>query len=164
MMGQTAVSRVTWTVQKITQAGRSSPWRSRSQYLEQTVILTTGEAAQERVIISQKRGSSGEQVWTSLQYWSPDVTSRGFLYSEVPCGHCMVRSNASRVIVTWDPLWREWQTDRQTDTTENITFPQLRWRAVKIHGWKWLNKMYQRTPRRREIGNVRSYQAVTIVF
>ena len=26
------------------------------------------------------------------------------------------------------PLW----TDRQTDTTENITFPQLRWRALKM--------------------------------
>ena len=39
----------------------------------------------------------------------------------------MVRTNASWVMVTWDPLLRE-----QTDTTENITFPQLRWRGEII--------------------------------
>ena len=40
------------------------------------------------------------------------------LYNEVQC---------IMVMVTWDqsPL------NRMTDTTENITFPQLRWRVVK---------------------------------
>ena len=51
-----------------------------------------------------------EQVWTSLGG-----------------GTCIGRSDASWVIVTWDPpLW----TNRRTDTTENIIFPQLSWRAV----------------------------------
>ena len=40
-------------------------------------------------------------------------------------GACMMRSNASWVMVTWDP-----PLDRQTDTTKNITFLQLRWREV----------------------------------
>ena len=44
-----------------------------------------------------------------------------------PGGPYMVRSNASWIMVTWDPCG---QNDRQTDMTENITFPQLRWRAV----------------------------------
>ena len=42
-------------------------------------------------------------------------------------GTCTVRSNASWVMVTWDsPL----PMHRQTHTSENITFPQVRWRAV----------------------------------
>ena len=43
---------------------------------------------------------------------------------------CIVRwSMALLVMITWwPPLW----TDRQTNTTENIAFLQLRWRAVKI--------------------------------
>ena len=62
--------------------------------------------------------------------------ARGSLYSEVPClsgiragtgGPCMVRSNASWVMVAWDRL----PLSRMTDMSENITFPQLRWRAVK---------------------------------
>ena len=40
---------------------------------------------------------------------------------------CMVRYNASRVIVTWRLL-----VNRQTHTTENITFTQIRWWAVMI--------------------------------
>ena len=36
---------------------------------------------------------------------------------------CTVRSNASWVVVTWGP-------PGQTDTTENIIFPQLRWREA----------------------------------
>ena len=43
-------------------------------------------------------------------------------------GLCTVRSNASCVMVTWEP--RLPPVNRQTDKTENITFPQLRWRAV----------------------------------
>ena len=41
-------------------------------------------------------------------------------------GTCTMRPTASWVLVTWDPL------NRKTDTCENITFPQLHWRAVKI--------------------------------
>ena len=37
-----------------------------------------------------------------------------------------------QLVVTWDlPLPYE-QTDWKTQKTENITFPYLRWRAVKI--------------------------------
>ena len=36
--------------------------------------------------------------------------------------------NASWVMVTWDPVP---PVDRQTDTTKNFTFPQLRWQEVK---------------------------------
>ena len=55
-------------------------------------------------------------------------------------GTCTMRPTASWVLVTWDPL------NRKTDTCENITFPRLHWRAVKIReniesilkskGWK----------------------------
>ena len=44
-------------------------------------------------------------------------------------GSCTMRSNASRVMVTWGPPSPSHPYD-QTDTSENITFPQLRWRAV----------------------------------
>ena len=37
---------------------------------------------------------------------------------------CMVRSNASWVMVIWEP-------PEQTDTSEKFTFPQLGWWAVK---------------------------------
>ena len=40
---------------------------------------------------------------------------------------CAVSSNASWVMVTWSLTP---PTPRQTDMTESITFPQLRWRAV----------------------------------
>ena len=40
-------------------------------------------------------------------------------------GDCTVGSNASWVMVTWGSL-----VDRQTHICENITFSQLRWRAV----------------------------------
>ena len=43
-------------------------------------------------------------------------------------GLCTVRSKASWTMVTWyniPPM------NRRTDTTENITFPQIRWQAVK---------------------------------
>ena len=41
---------------------------------------------------------------------------------------CMVRPNASWVMVKWGPLFA----DRYTQTTENIIFPQLCWRVVKM--------------------------------
>ena len=58
-------------------------------------------------------------VWIGLKSWTPDVTTL-----EVPWG-----PKASWVMVTWDP--RE-QIDWLTDTNENITFLQLRWRALII--------------------------------
>ena len=68
-------------------------------------------------------GSSGEQVKTGLQSWPPDVPRRGGTGGEVggACtvgshvqrvgpggGSCMVRSNASWVMITSDPSpWTE---------------------------------------------------------
>ena len=57
--------------------------------------------------------------------------SGGGADSEVPClgvgPGLRVSSNASWIMVTWDP-----PPNIMTDMTENITFPQLRWRAVNI--------------------------------
>ena len=80
-----------------------------------------------------------EQVWTGLQWWLADDTSWGcgqrdprFDVQGVEAGvragegrTCTVRSNASRIIVTQGT-----PVNRQTETRENITFPQLRWRPV----------------------------------
>ena len=44
-------------------------------------------------------------------------------------GGCTVRSSASWVMVTWGPPLP----CKQTNASENITFPQLRWRAVKVN-------------------------------
>ena len=66
-------------------------------------------------------GSWSEKVWTDLQWWQPDVTSR-------VGGPCTVRSHmcgGPRVMGHGTP-----PTHEQTDMTENITFPQLRWRTV----------------------------------
>ena len=41
----------------------------------------------------------------------------------------LVRSNASSVMVTWDPSTPT-PVNRKTNMTENITFPQLCWRSV----------------------------------
>ena len=49
-------------------------------------------------------------------------------YAEGGIGPCSVRSNASWIMVTKDPS----SVNRQTDTTENVTFLQLRWWAVNI--------------------------------
>ena len=46
------------------------------------------------------------------------------------------------VIVTWDPP----SLNRQTDRTENITFLQLRWRAVIIHHSGSLVELTLRSP------------------
>ena len=77
-------------------------------------------------------GSSTEEFWTGLQWWVPDDTSRGarargpmsdvWLYNE---GQCIVAN--VYVGPTINRL-----TDWCTDTTENITFPKLRWQAVNI--------------------------------
>ena len=45
----------------------------------------------------------------------------GVPMSHVQGGLCTVKSNASWVMVTWDPV------DRQTHMSENITFPRLCW-------------------------------------
>ena len=83
--------------------------------------------------------SSSNQVWTGLQWWPPDVTSRRRGRSNagdpmLMCRGCTVRSNALWVMVTWGTPCE------QTDMTENITFQLLRWWMVKmqIHwttGW-----------------------------
>ena len=47
----------------------------------------------------------------------------------------MVKSNASFVMVKWEPPVDR-LTDRGTHTTESITFPQLCWHAViTLHIW-----------------------------
>ena len=74
-------------------------------------------------------GASSEQVWTGLKrlWWTPDVSSKGGRvsrsdlgggggYSEIQC----IMGNGH----IGPPLW--------TDMTENITFLQLRWGAVKM--------------------------------
>ena len=68
-------------------------------------------------------GSSSEHVWTGLQSWPPNVSSRGWARSQgSQCSmserYLIVRCNWSWVMVTWDLL----RTD--THMIENITFPQ----------------------------------------
>ena len=50
----------------------------------------------------------------------PASDVRGILYSEDQC---------IAIMVTWGPSL---STELQTDTTENITLPQLRWQRVTI--------------------------------
>ena len=95
-------------------------------------------------------GSSSEQ---GLQWWQPDVTSRGrgSLSNEVPC----LGGGQKGSLVQSGPMWggglySEFQciigignghmgppllrpTEWQKDTCKNITFPHLRWRAVINH-------------------------------
>ena len=80
---------------------------------------------------------SSEQVWTDLQWWPPDVTSRGPWSGQVPMSgrragpgpgqSCTVRSHAPWIMVTWGPPP---PLSGLTDTTENITFPQHLWQAT----------------------------------
>ena len=55
-----------------------------------------------------------------VQRWRLGLELSGSLYSEVPCldgGPCIVRSNASWVMVTWEPLpceWNDWLMDRHS--------------------------------------------------
>ena len=98
--------------------------------------------------------SASEQVWKGSQSWLPDVTSWG-----VPA-HWGPMSLWGGVPSEWGPMSRLGGTGGragwalysevwcimgnghmgsprgQTDTTENITFPQLRLRAVK--NWRFL--------------------------
>ena len=91
-------------------------------------------------------GVINEQVWTGLQWWPPDVISRGpglgvyvwcwetglgviYLISRRGPGPVGLYSEVQYIMGnghmgTACPL------SRMTDTTENITFPQLRWQAV----------------------------------
>ena len=61
-----------------------------------------------------------------LQWWAPDVNSRGYPRSDVQGEGgtllCDLLHDACDVTAP----------NRMTDTCENITFLQLRWRAVKI--------------------------------
>ena len=77
--------------------------------------------------------SSNEQVWTGLQYWPPGVTNRGLGLelglgvSHVPC--LMVRGVRGSLFTEVQCITGNGHmgTPReQTDTSENITFPQLR--------------------------------------
>ena len=80
-----------------------------------------------------RRRSSSDQVWTGLHSWLPDATSggdkAGSLYGKVPClggGDCRDRSlhDEFQCIMGNDPPCG------QTNTTENITFPQLCWQVI----------------------------------
>ena len=88
----------------------------------------------------QVRGSSSEQVWTDLQEWPPDdiskwrslcievqVEEEGWeaLYGEVQC----TMGNGHMATSCWQ---NDWLMDRH-DVAENITFLQLRLRAVKVN-------------------------------
>ena len=84
-------------------------------------------------------GSWSGRVWTGLQWWPPDVISKGMgvpvLWGPMSGGGELVPGHAGSV--QWDPMHHgQWShgtpVNRQTDTTESITFPQVRWRAVKI--------------------------------
>ena len=75
--------------------------------------------------------SPKEQVWTGLQWSSPDVTSRGqgsprSDFWEWWGWARTVSSNASWIMAPTPTSWTEWWTGK----TENITFPQLCWQAV----------------------------------
>ena len=86
-------------------------------------------------------GSSNEQVWTGLQWWPSDVTSRGWakvngpisdvcvgnqswgipcLMSEMGCGPCRVRSNASWIMVIWGHPWEQTR-------VKTLPSPNLSW-------------------------------------
>ena len=80
----------------------------------------------------------GPQVNKFERISSPNVTSggggRGRAGWRVWGGRqvsCTVRSNASGLMVTWR-LLPPVRPNRQTDTGENLTFPQLRWKAERI--------------------------------
>ena len=71
-----------------------------------------------------------EQVWTGLQWWPPDATGKGWVCPGGEVG--MSRGGGTRTM--WPIPWRMWcylpSPCPQTDACENITFPQLRLRAV----------------------------------
>ena len=57
-----------------------------------------------------------------------------FFFVGVEGGPCTVRSKWSKFVQVRSGQWSHGTRplNRQTDTTENITFPQLRWRAVNM--------------------------------
>ena len=104
----------------------------------------------------------GAAYWTFLNrapVWPPDVTSRGFpcsfergeprvgggaVYNEVQCimgnGHIAHRIPLPGGQIDW-----------QTETNENLAFPQPRWRMVNISVWNaWI------VPRSRTLRNYTS--------
>ena len=73
--------------------------------------------------MSDGGGSSSEQVWTGLQSWPPNIRVGVGLVSG---GGGLLQWGLRYHGNTPHP-WTEWQTH------ENITFPQLRWQAVKAN-------------------------------
>ena len=71
-------------------------------------------------------------------------SNASYLLAKCPCfmvnkleyveeGNCTDKGWPCRENLAWIPVQGGPSfVDRQTDSTENITFPQLRWRAVKI--------------------------------
>ena len=85
----------------------------------------------------------GEQIWTVLQWWPPDVTNRGSLWGPIQRGTGDQGGspyNELQCIMGNDPMGlpcgqNNWLLE--TDMTENITFPQLRWRVVIMFLIDW---------------------------
>ena len=77
--------------------------------------------------------SWSEKVWTGLQWWPPDVTSKGWCqgypWSPMSQGQAGVYSKFQCIM---DNGHMGPPVDRHTHMSENITFPQLRWRVVVI--------------------------------
>ena len=73
-------------------------------------------------------GLHTDRIWTGpgIQSWDQGIRVRVGVYGR-GCGD----GGPQLTVVTWGPCW---QTEWQTDTTENITFPQLCWRAVNMVG------------------------------
>ena len=81
-----------------------------------------------------------EQVWTCLQWWLPDVTSRGSLYSKVPsclgggvpveCSLMSRKEGLYSELIEGNGHGTPCRRPGQTNMTENINFQQLRWQAV----------------------------------
>ena len=78
--------------------------------------------------ISSAVGSPMSHIWVGVQESHVWCLARGQGQEA-----CKVRSNASWVMITWDPPVDRlvWLTDGQTH--ENITFPQLCWWTVKMY-------------------------------
>ena len=76
---------------------------------------------------------SSEQVWTGLQWWPPDVTNS--LGGYVQRGMDMSRGVGSPYHVTY-PIMHVMLLTRVDRQSENITFPQLPFRAIMYsHFW-----------------------------
>ena len=83
--------------------------------------------------------SSSEQVWTGLQRWPPDVSSRmevSFMSGGKPTSQC-ITGNRHKGSPAPSSEW-------QTSSCENITFPQLRLPAVIMSSY--LRQQYKNRP------------------